>query len=65
MNLSLIGLYFMKTIWVEDVDEEEVSVYPGRVYRLSAHVSQTMFTENSTPPHAPYTLNALLNKGKR
>jgi len=33
---------------VEDVDEEEVSVYPGRVYRLSAHVSQTMFTENST-----------------
>jgi len=38
----------MKTIWVEDVDEEEVSVYPGRVYRLSAHVSQTMFTENST-----------------
>jgi len=23
-------------------------VCPGRVYRLSTHVSQTMFTENST-----------------
>jgi len=33
---------------MDKVKEGEVSVYPGRVYRLSAYVSQTMFTENST-----------------
>jgi len=33
---------------VDEAEEGEVSVCPGRVYRLSAHVSQTMFTENST-----------------
>jgi len=47
MNLGLIGLYSILTMWVENVDEieeEEVSIYPGLRFRLSAHVSQTMFT---------------------
>ncbi len=33
---------------MDKAEEGEVSVYPGRVYRLSIYVSQTMFTENST-----------------
>ena len=36
---------------VDEAEEGEVSVSPGRVYRLYAHVSQTMFTENSTGSH--------------
>jgi len=33
---------------MDEVEEGEVSVCPGRVYRLSTHVSQTIFTENLT-----------------